>query len=116
MNRLKGTLLAIVIATVAIVPATAFAAGGHHGHHGKFQAYRGTVAAPTATSSPLVVSVTHGSDMTFVLTLKTRYILDHQRLTKEPSFTMGERVVVKARELKNGTFVARAVRAMTKKA
>jgi hypothetical protein len=115
MNRLKRTLLVLVIATVAIVPATAFASGGHHGHHGKFQAYRGTVAAPTATS-PLVVSVTHGSDMTFVLTPKTRYIVNHQRLTPEPSFTTGERVVVKARELKNGTFVARAVWAMTKKA
>ena len=115
MNRLKGTLLATVIAGTVLIPSAAFASGGHPGHHGKCQAYHGTVATATV-SSPLVVSVKHATNMMFTLTSKTRYIENHQRLMKEPSFTVGERVVVKARQLKNGTFIARAVRLVTKKA
>jgi hypothetical protein len=106
MSRIKTALVATAFATIVIVPATAFAAGGHHAH---LQAYRGKIASGT-TQSSLVVAVKHGTRMTFAITSKTRFIEKHQRLTTEPVLTAGERVLVRARELKNQTFVARSVR------
>jgi hypothetical protein len=106
MSRIKTAVIATAFATLAIVPATAFAAGGHHGH---LQAYHGKIAAGT-TQSSLVVAVKHGTSMTFAITSKTRFRENHQRLTADPVLTTGERVVVRARELKNHTFVARSVR------
>ena len=113
MTRSKKAALSAVILGVAIVPATAFAAGGHHGHHANLHLYHGAVATATSTSPLAVSNKRHATPIMFVLTSKTRYVVDHQRQMSEPSFTVGERVLVKARELKNGSFVARLVRLKT---
>jgi hypothetical protein len=110
----KFVVAAIALTALAILPASAFAKMGHAGHHSKFRVYRGTVATATC-ASPLAITLKSGSGMSFTLTAKTRYFLNHQRLTSEPCLTVGERVRVKAHE-RNGAFVALAVRAIQKSA
>ncbi len=69
MTRSKKAALSAVILGVAIVPATVFAAGGHHGHHAKLHMYHGTVATGT-TSTSLAVSNKRHASMTFALTIE----------------------------------------------
>jgi hypothetical protein len=115
MRRTKITIAALACALVAIAPTAAFAAGGQHQRsHPQVKVYKGKVAAATSTS-PLTVTLKHnGPVMSFALGPKTRYVVNHQRLSSEPSFTLGEPVMVKARERANGTFIARIVRARSK--
>ena len=117
MRRTKITVAALVCALVAIAPTAALAAGGQHqGLHPQVKVYKGKVAAATLTStSSLTVTLKkRGPVMSFALGPKTRYVVNHQRLSSEPSFALGEPVMVKARERADGTFIARIVRARTK--
>jgi len=109
MNRTKKMLLATAVAGLVILPTSAFAAGGHQGHHANLLTYRGHVVTATQTS-PLEIAVKKAGDLSFVITPKTRFRMDHQRLTTEPAFVAGERVMVRAKKAKNGSLIARVVK------
>lgn len=114
MNRTKKMLLATAVAGLVIIPTSAFAAGGHQGHHANLLTYRGHVVTATQ-ASPLAIASKKTGDLSFVITPKTRFRMDHQRLTAEPAFIAGERVVVRAKKAKDGSLIARVVRIAPKK-